>query len=175
MDLYLETFDLAPLVEEVGTMIRPAIEKNRNQLILPNVGGLQLHTDRMKVRQILLNLLNNATKFTENGTITLTITPTQSKEGDGALMNFVVTDTGIGMSPDQTSKLFRDFSQGDSSSTRKYGGTGLGLSISRRFAVMMGGDVSVKSELGKGSAFTLTLPQKVDDKKGVSLTLNETI
>jgi signal transduction histidine kinase len=175
MDLYLETFDLAPLVEEVSTMIRPAIEKNHNQLILPTMGGLQLHTDRMKVRQILLNLLNNATKFTENGTITLTITPTQPKEGGGALMNFTVTDTGIGMSPDQTNKLFRDFSQVDSSSTRKYGGTGLGLSISRRFAVMMGGDVSVTSELGKGSAFTLTLPQMLDDKKGVSLPVNEDI
>jgi signal transduction histidine kinase len=161
MDLDLETFDLAPLVEEVGTMIRPAIEKNRNQLILPNVGGLQLHADRMKLRQILLNLLNNATKFTEDGTISLIITPSQAKEGAEAQMNFAVKDTGIGMETEQLGKLFKDFSQVDSSSTRKYGGTGLGLSISRRFAVMMGGDITVTSEQGKGSQFTLRLPQTV--------------
>ncbi|MDZ4671184.1 MAG: CHASE4 domain-containing protein [Phototrophicales bacterium] len=161
MNLDLETFDLAPLVEEVGTMIRPAIEKNRNQLILPSIGGLQIHADRMKVRQILLNLLNNATKFTEDGTISLIITPSQAKDGAEAHMNFAVTDTGIGMEAEQLGKLFKDFSQVDSSSTRKYGGTGLGLSISRRFAVMMGGDITVTSEQGKGSQFTLRLPQMV--------------
>lgn len=164
MDLALETFDLAPMVEELKTIVRPMVEKNQNKLILPDVGGLQLHADRMKVRQILINLLNNAAKFTENGEIRLNVIPTQSGSGAEATMNFEVVDTGIGMSPEQTSKLFRDFSQVDSSSTRKYGGTGLGLSISRRFAMMMGGDVVVKSELGKGSTFTLIIPQRVDMK-----------
>lgn len=164
MELSLETFDLAPLIEEVKTIIRPMIDKNHNRLILPDAGGLQLHADRQKVRQILLNLLNNATKFTENGEIQLKITPSQYREGAEATINFDVMDSGIGMSPEQMNKLFRDFSQVDSSSTRKYGGTGLGLSISRRFAMMMGGDIVVKSELGKGSTFTLILPQRVDMK-----------
>ncbi|MCU0481694.1 MAG: ATP-binding protein, partial [Anaerolineae bacterium] len=146
------------------TILRPIMEKNQNKLILPDVGGLQLHADRMNVRQILLNLLSNAAKFTEIGEIRLNIIPSQTQGGAEATMNFEVVDTGIGMSPEQTSRLFRDFSQVDSSSTRKYGGTGLGLSISRRFAMMMGGDVVVKSELGKGSTFTLIIPQRVDMK-----------
>ncbi|PJF29858.1 MAG: hypothetical protein CUN52_06235 [Phototrophicales bacterium] len=162
MELSIETFDLAPLLEEVTTIIRPMIEKNNNQLTLPDsdVGKLQLHTDRTKVRQILLNLLNNATKFTENGQISLDVQAIQRQEGAEAEVVFIITDTGIGMSKEQMGKLFKDFSQVDSSSTRKYGGTGLGLSISRRFARMMGGDITVSSELGKGSTFTLILPQK---------------
>jgi len=164
MELTLETFDLASLMEEVGTLIRPMIDKNHNRLQLPDVSGLELYADRMKVRQILLNLLNNASKFTENGEIRLVVTPSQHREGAEATINFDVSDTGIGMSPEQASKLFRDFTQVDSSSTRKYGGTGLGLAISRRFAMMMGGDIVVKSELDKGSTFTLILPQRVDMK-----------
>ncbi|MCL4254184.1 MAG: hypothetical protein KJ043_10435, partial [Anaerolineae bacterium] len=163
MELSLETFDLAPLIEEVATIIRPMIEKNRNRLILPDgdVGILQLHADRMKIRQILLNLLNNASKFTEDGQISLKIMAIQTKQGAEAMIQFAVSDTGIGMSKEQQGKLFKDFSQVDSSSTRKYGGTGLGLSISRRFALMMGGNITVSSELYKGSTFTLTLPQRV--------------
>lgn len=163
MELSLETFNLAPLIEEVATLIHPMIEKNRNRMILPDgdAGMLQLHADRMKVRQILLNLLNNATKFTKDGQITLTIMAIQPKQGAEAMIQFAVSDTGIGMSKEQMGKLFKDFSQVDSSSTRKYGGTGLGLSISRRFALMMGGNITVNSELHKGTTFTLILPQRV--------------
>jgi signal transduction histidine kinase len=162
MELVIETFDLAPLLAEVTTIIRPMIEKNNNQLTLPNsdIGKLQLHADRTKVRQILLNLLNNATKFTENGQVGLDVQVIQRKQGAEAEIVFTITDTGIGMSTEQMGKLFKDFSQVDSSSTRKYGGTGLGLSISRRFARMMGGDITVSSELGKGATFTFILPQK---------------
>ncbi len=165
MELAIETFDLTPLIEEVATIIRPMVEKNRNQLILPDAESvkLQLHADRMKVRQILLNLLNNASKFTEDGQISLKITLVQPKQGAEAMIQFAISDTGIGMSKEQMSKLFKDFSQVDSSSTRKYGGTGLGLSISRRFALMMGGNITVTSELSKGSTFTLILPQRVKE------------
>jgi CheY-like chemotaxis protein len=119
--------------------------------------GLKMQTDLTKVRQILFNLLSNATKFTTNGKIGFSV----RRSGD--MMVFSVSDTGIGIRPDQMAKLFREFSQADSGTTRKYGGTGLGLSISKRFAEMLGGEISVESEFGKGSTFTVRLP--VDRRK----------
>jgi signal transduction histidine kinase len=157
MDLHLETFDIIPLFQDVVTTIGPLIEQNANTLEVRCAHDLgSMRADRIKVQQSLLNLLSNACKFTEQGTITLEAM--REVENDTAWMTFRVTDTGIGMTPEQMGKLFQVFSQADESTTRKYGGTGLGLSISQRFCEMMGGKITVESELGKGSAFTIRLP-----------------
>jgi len=112
----------------------------------------------MRLRQALLNLMSNANKFTERGTIT--VDARQRKENGRDWITIAVADTGIGMTPEQMGKLFQEFSQADASTTRKYGGTGLGLAISRRFCQMMGGDITVESEPGKGSVFTVRLPRE---------------
>ena len=156
--LYLETFPVRTLVDEVLATARPLISKNSNQLVLEvssNIG--EIHADVTKLRQCLLNLLSNAAKFTESGSILLSVT---AKDG---FISFVVSDTGIGMTPEQQDRVFESFSQADSSTTRKYGGTGLGLAISREFARMMGGDITLSSVLGQGSIFTLEIPTQVVD------------
>ncbi len=156
MDLYLETFDVAAAVEEVAETVRPLVERNHSRFVIevePGVG--EMRADLTKVRQTLLNLLGNAAKFTEGGTVTL-----GARRDDGWIV-VDVADTGIGMTPDQQALLFRPFSQVDSSPTRRYGGTGLGLVISRDFCRLMGGDVTVESELGRGSCFTVRLPVTV--------------
>jgi signal transduction histidine kinase len=117
----------------------------------------------MRLRQALLNLTSNANKFTERGTIT--IDARHQQENDGDWVALAVTDTGIGMTPEQMGKLFQEFSQASSTTASKYGGTGLGLVISRRFCQMMGGDISVESEPGRGSAFTIRLPRIVEFPK----------
>jgi hypothetical protein len=157
-DLYVEAFDADDMLRDVTTTIRPLVDKNANRLELhiPDRLGT-MHADLTKVRQMLLNLLSNACKFTERGTVTLTATREPATEGPGTLL-FQVTDSGIGMTPAQMAKLFEAFSQAEASTTRKYGGTGLGLAISRRFARMMGGDVTVDSAPGHGSTFTIRLP-----------------
>ena len=157
MKLFLETFDVPNLVEEVVATAQPLVEKTSNELevsVAPDVG--QIREDVTKVRQVLLNLLSNAAKFTEKGTISLDV----ARETDvtGSWVVFRVRDTGIGMTPDQTAKLFQAFTQADGSTMRKYGGTGLGLALSRKFCVMMGGDINVESAPGKGSTFTVRLP-----------------
>ena len=160
MELFLETFEVRTLVDEVRATIHPLIEKNGNVLELdcpPDVHGM--HADVTRVRQILFNLLSNASKFTEGGTVRLQVRREEDEEGD--VVVFRVTDTGIGMTPEQLGKLFQAFSQADASTSRKYGGTGLGLVICRRFAQMMGGDVSVESTMGEGSVFTVRLPARV--------------
>jgi len=120
-----------------------------------------MYADQMRVHQALLNLVSNASKFTSNGTVTVSASRRQT--GEGERIELVVADTGIGMTREQVAKLFQEFSQADSSTTRKYGGTGLGLAISRRFCQMMGGDISVESELGQGSRFIIALPARVGD------------
>ncbi|TDJ51869.1 MAG: hypothetical protein E2O44_01515, partial [Nitrospina sp.] len=115
--------------------------------------------DPTKLKQSLTNLLSNACKFCENGTVSLDVH--REKKGTLDWISFKVTDTGIGIPEDQMENIFLEFSQGDSSTTRKYGGTGLGLAISQRYCRMMGGDITVKSKLGKGSTFTIHLPVKV--------------
>jgi len=153
MELHLETFALAPVLEQVATTVRPLVAKNGNRLELqpaPQLGSM--HSDETRVRQVLLNLLSNASKFTEHGVITL------EAERDGATIVLRVRDTGIGMTAEQLERLFQAFSQAEASTAAKYGGTGLGLAISRRFCQLMGGDVTVTSEPGKGSAFTVRLP-----------------
>jgi len=119
-----------------------------------------MRADVTRVRQALLNLASNAVKFTEHGRVTIAATRDARQTGDVIVMR--VSDTGIGMTPEQTARLFQDFTQADASTTRKYGGTGLGLAISRRFCRMMAGDITVESAPGQGSTFTITLPAAVD-------------
>ncbi len=158
MDLFLEVFDVRTMLDEVMLTIKPLVEKNRNTLALHLDGQLgAMRSDLTKVRQALFNLLSNATKFTQDGRIELEV----RRAND--LLKFRVTDTGIGMSPEQMAKLFQPFSQADPSTTRRYGGTGLGLAITRRFCQLMGGDVSVESEEGRGSTFTIELPAEVQE------------
>ncbi len=157
MDLYLETFDVAEMIDGVAETVQPLIRQKGNTLKLSCPEDLgTMRSDQTKVRQVLLNLLGNAGKFTERGAITLEASRAEMDGRDWAV--FRVSDTGIGMTPGQVARLFEDFTQADPSTTRKYGGTGLGLAISRRFCQMMGGDVVVESETGSGSTFTVRLP-----------------
>jgi signal transduction histidine kinase len=125
-----------------------------------------MHADQMRLRQALLNLMSNANKFTEKGTIT--IAAHQGQENGRDWVTIAVADTGIGMTPEQMSKLFQEFSQASSTTASKYGGTGLGLVISRRFCQMMGGDITVESEPGRGSTFTIRLPRIVEAQKTIN-------
>ncbi len=161
-EVYLESFEIGPMVAEVASTVSPLIGQKHNRLNVQVGEGLgEMRADLTKVRQALFNLLSNASKFTENGKITLTV---ERRESQGCpWISFAVADTGIGMNPEQLGRLFQAFSQADSSTTRKYGGTGLGLVITRHFCRMMGGDVSVTSEPGAGSVFTLTLPADVSE------------
>jgi signal transduction histidine kinase len=164
MELQLETFPLAPLIADVVKTIEPLAAKNANQVGVKCDGAIgTLHGDQMRLRQALLNLMSNANKFTERGTIS--IDARQSQENGRDWVTIAVADTGIGMSAEQMGKLFQEFSQADASTTRKYGGTGLGLAISKRFCQMMDGDITVESEPGKGSTFTIRLPRIVDAPK----------
>src|SRR5258708_4541208 len=145
------------LVEDVGGTVRPLAEANGNRLefeCAADVGTIRV--DATRVRQALLNLASNAVKFTEQGLVTIAASRSTTEAGD--VVTLRVSDTGIGMTPEQTARLFQDFTQADASTTRKYGGTGLGLAISRRFCRMMGGDITVESTPGRGSAFTIRLP-----------------
>ncbi|HEY3418243.1 MAG TPA: CHASE4 domain-containing protein, partial [Armatimonadota bacterium] len=163
MQLYLESFDLAMTVQDVVNTIKPLVEKNTNTLHVDVAADLgMVSADQVKVRQVLFNLLSNACKFTQQGTITLHCSREQEPDGDRIV--FQVTDTGIGMMPEQVSKLFKPFTQADSSTTRRFGGTGLGLSISRHFCRMMGGEIAVTSEIDHGSTFTVVLPAEVAEQ-----------
>jgi PAS domain S-box-containing protein len=190
MELYLETFNVTQVIFEVKQTIQPLIEKNKNTLQIEYSGDLEMmHADLTKLRQSLFNLLSNASKFTENGTITLTVWR-EEVDCDSALQNqhrnsntseldpnlsrpsfilFQVSDTGIGMRPEQLDQVFQAFIQADASTTRKYGGTGLGLAITRHFCQMMGGDITVSSHPGKGSTFTIRLPMQVADPPDVAI------
>jgi GAF domain-containing protein/CheY-like chemotaxis protein len=160
MELYLESFDVAGLVQDIAAVIQPLAAKNANRLEVtcPDAIGT-MRADLTKVRQALFNLLSNACKFTERGTVTLAVARVESDGQDW--MVFGVSDTGIGMTPEQLAKLFEAFSQADAATTRRFGGTGLGLALSRRLCRMMGGDVTVESEVGRGSTFTIRLPVQV--------------
>jgi CheY-like chemotaxis protein len=161
MELYLENFEIATLVNDVVATINPLVAKNSNNLKINCAENLGImYADLTKVRQSLFNLLSNASKFTENGTITLTVSRQNIDEKDW--IQFQVSDTGIGMTPEQMGRLFQAFTQADASTTRKYGGTGLGLAITKKFCQMMGGDIMVESLSGKGSTFTVQLPVEVE-------------
>lgn len=158
LEISAEDVEIADLVRDVHQTGTTLAAKNGNTLVLEaedNLGAI--HADPMRLRQICLNLLSNACKFTENGTVTLTA-GTETRAGV-PWVGVRVSDTGIGMTQEQLGRLFQEFSQADATTSRKYGGTGLGLAISRRLAQMMGGDIEVQSTPGVGSAFTLRLPK----------------
>jgi PAS domain S-box-containing protein len=162
MDLHLESFDVGAMVDDVVTTASPLVEKNGNQLEIRSGDGLgSMYADLTKIRQMLLNLLSNASKFTEEGTISLVVNRRTEPDNGRVMMVFSVTDTGIGMTSEQMNKVFEAFSQAEAATTSKYGGTGLGLAITRRFCHMMGGDVQVESEKGRGATFTIRLPVTV--------------
>lgn len=157
MEVHLETFDVGALIRDLNDVMRPLVERKSNRLVVDypkSIGTMQ--ADRIKVRQCLLNLLSNASKFTDKGVITFSANRTARNGSDW--LTFSIRDTGIGMTTEQMGKLFRAFTQADDSTSRKYGGTGLGLALTKRFSQIMGGDVRVESEPGKGSTFTIELP-----------------
>jgi CheY-like chemotaxis protein/anti-sigma regulatory factor (Ser/Thr protein kinase) len=155
VELFNETFELKQILDDVMKTSSPLAQKNDNELIIDYKTEIDFVTaDQTRVKQVVLNLISNACKFTEKGKITIGVNKILRDGGD--LISIDVSDTGIGMSGEQMSKLFNSFVQADSSTTRKYGGTGLGLTISKQLAKLMGGDVVVNSELGKGTTFTAT-------------------
>jgi signal transduction histidine kinase len=157
MTIYCETIDLSTMIRDVADGVQPLVQKNRNRLEIEIQPGLgEIHSDLTKIRQTLFNLLSNASKFTEDGTIRLSVA--SGEENGTKKLKLTVTDSGIGISPEQMERLFEAFTQADESTTRKYGGTGLGLTISREFCRMLGGDITAESVVGKGSTFTVTLP-----------------
>ncbi len=159
MEFFIETFDVATMAHEVAQTVMPACRKSRIELITelgPDVGSM--NGDVIKVRQILINLLSNASKFTSRGTVTLSVARRAERPGTRPEIDFRVSDTGLGMSPAAVERLFQPFMQADASTTRRFGGTGLGLAISKRFAELLEGRISVESAPGQGSTFTLTLP-----------------
>jgi signal transduction histidine kinase len=157
LELVPETVKLAPLIEEVVGTARQLAEQKSNRLLTECPSDLgSLTVDPMRLRQILLNLLSNACKFTERGEVSLKV-KRSGVDRQGSI-EFAVADTGIGMTAEQLGKLFQEFTQAEASTARQYGGTGLGLAITRKLARMMGGDVFVSSEIGKGSVFTVCLP-----------------
>jgi signal transduction histidine kinase len=160
MELDLSIFDLRTLLEEVVVIAQPLMERGKNELRAVGLEGAgTLFADATKLRQGLLNLLGNAAKFTENGTVSLRVSRVV-RDGEG-WVELEVSDTGIGMTPEQIEGLFSPFQQADAATATRFGGTGLGLVLTRRFCQLMGGDVDVVSETGKGSVFTLRLPARV--------------
>jgi len=161
MDIHLETFSVADMVKEVTAVIRPLAQKNSNRLEVQcdNDTG-SMNADLTKVRQVLFNLLSNACRFTEHGTVAMHVVRESSGEADWLL--FRVRDTGIGLTGEQIGRLFQEFAQAEASTARNYGGTGLGLALSRRLCRMMGGDIEVESKVGEGSVFTVRLPRRVE-------------
>ena len=160
MELHLEDFSVAQMVQGIAALVQPLAEKNGNRLeVACGAETGTMHADLTKVRQVLFNLLSNACKFTDKGCVSLLV---QREElSDSAWLSFEIRDTGIGLTPEQQGRLFQEFSQADSDTARKYGGTGLGLALSRRLSRLMGGEIAVQSEAGKGSRFTARLPAEV--------------
>ena len=172
MTLWLETFEIRSMIDELLHTVEPLVQKNANTLTVncgPEVGAMS--ADLTKTRQILLNLLSNAAKFTRSGTIVLDVQRSLVRGRDS--IQFTVTDTGVGMTPEQKSKIFDAFTQADVTTTRKYGGTGLGLALVSRFCRLMGGSVEVDSEPGHGSRFTVRLPGEVVSELAEAPALSE--
>lgn len=157
MEVECQPFSLEQLLEELEGTVQPQLQKNNNRLIIDSPMNFPImHTDVMKLKQCLLNLLSNSAKFTENGEIKLRALPLP-----GNLLRLEVTDSGIGMTPEQQVKVFAAFTQADASTARKFGGTGLGLTISERFVRLLGGQLQVISEPGKGSTFSMVIPCEI--------------
>ena len=173
IDVFVEEFPVDEMLKDVAQTIKPLVDKNNNVLevkVDKNVGSI--HSDLTKVRQNLFNLLSNAAKFTSDGKLTLSVKRRKRKAGD--LIAFDVTDQGIGMDEAQLAKVFDPFTQADSSTSKRFGGTGLGLTITREFTRMLGGDIAVKSKLGKGTTFTMTIaadarPDDADDEPSAGI------
>ncbi|MEG4856753.1 response regulator [Microcoleus sp. K1-B6] len=176
MELYLESFDIHNLIESAVATARPLVEKNGNTLEVYCPDNLDtMHADMTKVRQVLLNLLSNAAKFTKNGRIAIGVERIKNEQlkmknqeessqiliSNSEFLSFRVADTGIGMTQEQLERVFQPFTQADASTTREYGGTGLGLAISQRFCQMMGGSIEVSTTLGAGTTFTVLLPKAI--------------
>lgn len=163
MDMFITKFSIRDLIADVLVNVEPLIANNNNKIVLNNSLDLRINADETKTRQVLMNLLSNAAKFTDNGVIRLS---TSSFESEGVqYVRFDVSDNGIGMNQEQLQRLFTSFTQADASTTRKYGGTGLGLAISKRFAEMMCGEIIVSSGEGQGSEFSIILPVDVETAK----------
>ncbi len=164
MELFIESIDLGALVKEVAATAAPLIEKRGNSLVLAcpaEIGSLR--SDGTKIRQVLFNLLSNASKFTDRGSISLTVERVVQPRGD--MISFKVKDSGIGMNDEQMGRLFKAFSQADQSTSSKFGGTGLGLAICRQFARMLGGDISVASTPGQGATFQAVISAEAKETK----------
>src|ERR1700688_3308125 len=156
MAAFIEEIDISSLLDEVTAIITPVVARNGNTLemrLADRIGSMR--TDRTKVKQCLLNVLSNASKFTQDGKLTVGV---ERLGTDRSIVQMTISDTGIGMSEEQLGRLFQAFSQADASTTKKFGGTGLGLAITRHFCRLLGGDISAASRPGDGSTFTITLP-----------------
>jgi len=164
VELYLETFDVGLLIDEVAGTMQPIAASQGLSLTTTGTGDVgTIHADVTKTRQVLLNLLSNACKFTSEGGVTVEAGREDTETGHWVVIR--IRDTGIGMTAEQMGRLFQAFTQADASTSRKYGGTGLGLVICRKYCRMMGGDVTVESEPGVGSTFTVRLPAAVDEER----------
>jgi DNA-binding response OmpR family regulator/nitrogen-specific signal transduction histidine kinase len=162
MDLDRREIRLQQLIEDVALTVKPLMDEQGNDLEIILPPDLPpILSDETRVRQIVYNILSNAAKFTRNGSVTVTVN--ERTDDDGGRIAIDIADTGIGMSADQLDRIFGEFVQADSSTTREYGGTGLGLAISHQLAQMLGGNITVKSVLGAGSIFTIWLPLGLSD------------
>ena len=160
MELFIEEFEFSNYISQVEATAKPLMEKNNNKFILNNKFNEEsLKNDQTKLRQILFNVISNASKFTKRGTVEMSINKVSE------MVEFKVKDTGIGMAPDQIDRVFEEFTQAESSTSKHYGGTGLGLHISKKMAEMMGGIMEVESEEGKGTTFSITIPVVVEEVK----------
>ena len=167
MELNLDHFDLETFISETVSTIQPSAAKNANTLTIDHPPGIgAIYNDASKLRQCLLNVLDNACKFTNNGEVKLSIEVQSRNEVEW--IQFIVSDTGIGIGEDQTRDLFSEFTQADSSTTKSYEGTGLGLALSQRFCELMGGYITFTSELGKGSVFSISIPKRAKRKNSVT-------
>ncbi len=161
-DIVIQPFELVGFLEDVIATSRSVVEANGNEFLVERGPGLGIViSDATRLRQAILNLLSNAGKFTKKGRVTLEITREKGEAEDW--IKIAVSDTGIGISPDNLKKLFKNFNQADASTSSKYGGTGIGLALSQNLCRMMGGDISVESEFGRGSRFTIRVPGYIED------------
>ena len=159
VELSIEEFKLDDIVGEVVESYAPALNEKGLKLLKDIPAGIMLHSDKRRFKQVLMNLVTNAVKFTDQGSIKIEARVSKNKN-----LEICVTDTGIGIKEEDMDKLFKFFQQIDMSSTKRYEGTGLGLHLSRKLVIMMGGDISVKSEYGKGSKFIIAIPLKYKEK-----------
>ena len=161
VEMHPETFDMALVLQDVLTSVEPLASRNHNRVQVRNsAAASEVHTDLTRFRQSLTNLVANACKFTSNGQVSVEVSREGTRPDEWVVLT--VKDTGIGISPEQQARLFQAFTQADASTTREYGGTGLGLVISRKMCQLMGGDISVESQLGQGSTFVMKIPAQLE-------------